>query len=168
MNKLNSRFNAAFRLSLCLLLGGLIGATTAQASFFKTKKKEMQVRTTAYTHSESDHLKYARQTAAGTTLKAGKVNSAAADWSFLPLGTTFRIKGQKTLYKVEDYGRALVGTKTIDIYRPSRGSMNDWGVRHVEIEIVKKGCIETSINLLKGRTHHAHCRKMLEQLRKQA
>ena len=36
-----------------------------------------RVRTTAYTHNESDHLKYGRKTALGTRLRFGKVRSAA-------------------------------------------------------------------------------------------
>jgi hypothetical protein len=46
----------------------------------------MMVRTTAYTHSESDHVQYGRKSAAGNTLKYGsQVRSAAADWSKYPL-----------------------------------------------------------------------------------
>lgn len=150
-----------------LALGGPADVQASLRSLLRNTP-DMKVRTTAYTHTEADHRQWAKKTAAGTTLKSGKITSAAADWSFLPLGTTFRIKGHDTLYKVEDYGRALVGTKTIDIYRPTTKSMNAWGVRHVDIEIVKRGSVEKSIELLDGRDHHAHCWKMLEQLRKQA
>jgi 3D (Asp-Asp-Asp) domain-containing protein len=52
------------------------------------------VRTTAYTCSEDDHLVYGSLNATGTNLRYNdKVRSAAADWSFYPVGTTFRIKG---------------------------------------------------------------------------
>jgi 3D (Asp-Asp-Asp) domain-containing protein len=122
------------------------------------------VRTTAYTHTESDHIEYGRKTAIGTTLKSGGLNSAAADWSVYPVGTKFKIAGNDTIYEIEDYGSALVGTETIDIYRPSQSAMNAWGVKYVDIEIVEMGCIATSIAILQGRTKYAHCRAMLERL----
>ncbi len=68
----------------------------------------------------------------------GDVDSSAADWSWMPLGTRFTmLNGRK--YVIEDYGSALVGRKTIDLYMPSRAMMNRWGVRHVEIEILEWG-----------------------------
>ena len=40
------------------------------------------VRTTAYTHSEADHLKYGNKTALGTVLRnTPEYHSVAADWS---------------------------------------------------------------------------------------
>ena len=60
------------------------------------------VRTTAYTCSEADHLIYGSKNAAGTNLRYSKrVRSAAADWSFYPVGTVFRIKGMKQLHVVD-------------------------------------------------------------------
>ncbi len=123
------------------------------------------VRTTAYTHTEADHQEYGRSNAIGTTLKASRShNSAAADWSRFPVGTVFRILGDKTIYVIEDYGRALVGTDTIDIYRPNRSAMKQWGVRHVEIEILKYGCFDESRTILSGRLQHEHCLKMHREL----
>src|SRR5687767_7922594 len=92
------------------------------------------VRTTAYTHSESDHRQHGRRSALGTRLQAGPIKSAAADWSRWPAGTTFRIVETGELYHVDDYGWALAGTNTIDLYKPSRAAMNRWGVRRVTIE----------------------------------
>ncbi len=77
--------------------------------------------------------------------------SAAADWSRFPLGTKFKIKGEPTIYVVDDYGIALVGTSTIDIYRPSKEAMGKWGVRTVEIEILKTGNMKKSRRILKSR-----------------
>ena len=86
------------------------------------------VRTTAYTSTESDHLIYGDKNATGTTLRyTNRVRSAAADWSFYPVGTTFRIKGLPYLYVVDDYGSALTGTGTIDIYKPTKEIMGLWG-----------------------------------------
>lgn len=123
------------------------------------------VRTTAYTHSEADHLKYGRKTASGSTLRFSReYSSAAADWSQFPLGTKFRIKGQPTIYVIDDYGSALVGTRTIDIYQPSIETMNAWGVQIVEIEILQEGNFAKAKSLLKGRLQFAHCRQMFENI----
>ena len=143
--------------TLTLLLAA-IGISNATAS--------LTIRTTAYTHTESDHLKYKKKNAIGTQLKYGQVRSAAADWSIFPLGTKFRIAGIPAVYVVEDYGSALVGKRTIDLYKPSRNAMNAWGVRNVKIEIVKWGSYQKSLDVLKPRTKYSHVRKMVARLRK--
>jgi 3D (Asp-Asp-Asp) domain-containing protein len=123
------------------------------------------VKTTAYTHSEADHIEYGARSAVGTNLKYGKVRSAAADWSVYPVGTVFQIEGDPTLYIVDDYGSALVGTKTIDLYKPSQSAMANWGARKVNIKIVKWGCYEKSLTILKPRQHKAsHVREMVSRL----
>lgn len=118
------------------------------------------VRTTAYSDKENEPGAVGNLNAAGTTLKYGNVRSAAADWSLYPLGTLFRIKGLPHTYVVDDYGSALVGTNTIDIYHPSLKLMNKWGTRPAEIEIIKMGDWDRSENLLRGRKKYAHCNKM--------
>lgn len=119
------------------------------------------VRTTAYTHSESDHRKYGRLSAVGTQLKSGNIRSAAADWSEFPVGTVFKIKAYPNYtFVIDDYGSALVGTKTIDLYQTTRRGMNNWGVREVEIEIVRWGCLATSKAILQDRLKYSHIRKM--------
>jgi len=156
---------------------GLIGGrgevqreVTKKFSWFKKRpaetKRSQSVRTTAYTHSESDHIRYGRKNAIGTTLKYGATRSAAADWSIFPLGTKFRIEGDPSLYVIDDYGSALVGNRTIDLYKPSRGSMNAWGVRHVEIKVIEWGCPEKSLKMLKGRSAYRHVREMIRGLEK--
>ncbi len=130
----------------------------------------MMVRTTAYTHTESDHLQYGRKSAAGTTLQYGsKVRSAAADWSKYPLGTRFMIEGLPYEYVVDDYGSALVGTETIDIYKPEKSSMGYWCVRNVPIKVIEWGSFEESRKILDERKHvrHAdHVREMLQEIEK--
>ncbi len=126
----------------------------------------MVVRTTAYTHSEQDHRDYGRKNAVGTTLQYGKTRSAAADWSIFPVGTKFRIAGDPSLYVIDDYGSALVGKRTIDLYKPSRRSMNAWGVRQVEIRVVEWGCCHKSLAVLKPRTRYPHVRQMVYGLKK--
>jgi 3D (Asp-Asp-Asp) domain-containing protein len=126
------------------------------------------VRTTAYTCSEDDHLIYGSKNATGTQLRYNnKVRSAAADWSFYPVGTTFRIKGLPYLYVVDDYGSALTGTGTIDIYKPNKEIMKLWGRRNVELTIVQWGSFTRSAELLSQRTGFDHCRQMLANILRQ-
>jgi 3D (Asp-Asp-Asp) domain-containing protein len=125
------------------------------------------VRTTAYTCSEDDHIQYGSKSALGTPLKYNnRVRSAAADWSFYPMGTVFKIKGQPYLYVVDDYGSALTGTGTIDIYQPSRTLMNVWGRRNVEISVVQWGSLERSATILSQRTGFSHCRQMYANIQR--
>ncbi len=127
------------------------------------RQSQMRVRTTAYTHDESDHIVYGMKNAVGTNLKFGSVRSAAADWSRFPVGTKFRIAGQPGIvYVVDDYGSALVGTGTIDLYKPSQSMMNDWGVRHVDIEVLEWGSYQRSMELMRDRTKWKHVRAMME------
>ena len=127
------------------------------------RNSQMRVRTTAYTHDESDHIIYGVKNAIGTNLKFGSIRSAAADWSRFPVGTQFRIAGQPGVtYVVDDYGSALVGTGTIDLYKPSRSLMDNWGVRHVDIEVIHWGSYEKSMELMRDRTKWRHVRAMMD------
>jgi 3D (Asp-Asp-Asp) domain-containing protein len=124
----------------------------------------MNVRTTAYTHTEAGGC----VNGVGGRLRfKSAVRSAAADWSWMPLGTRFRIVGDPQEYVIEDYGSALVGKKTIDMYMPTRRLMRNWGVRFVDIEILEWGSKIMSLKLLEGRQHHDHVRVMVAQLRSQ-
>ncbi len=131
----------------------------------------MMVRTTAYSHLEADSLQYGRLSAAGNTLQYGnQVRSAAADWSKYPLGTRFVIEGLPYQYVVDDYGSALCGTETIDIYKPNLRGTGDWGVRNVPIRVLEWGSFEESAKILDERKHvrHAdHVRKMLSEIERQ-
>jgi len=55
------------------------------------RSARMKIRTTAYTHTESDHIKYAASSALGTPLQSGSIRSAAGDWARWPVGTKFMI-----------------------------------------------------------------------------
>jgi 3D (Asp-Asp-Asp) domain-containing protein len=131
-----------------------------------TRAAVMNVRTTAYTHSEADHLKHGRKTALGTTLQCGPVHSAAADWSRWPAGSIFRIRETGEVFQVDDFGWALAGTNTIDLYKSSRGQMNSWGVRRVTIENLRWGDPQRSLVILRGRSRFKHTRLMADQLEK--
>jgi 3D (Asp-Asp-Asp) domain-containing protein len=123
-----------------------------------------RVKTTAYSHMEKDHKTYGRGSATGNALLAGRVRSAAADWSMFPVGTIFRIKGDSSTYVVDDYGRALVGTKTIDIYKPTLGEVRAWGSRNVNIEVVRWGSYSRSLDILSDRKSHPHVRAMISSI----
>lgn len=128
---------------------------------YKHTERVRHVRTTAYSCMENEPGAHGKKNAAGTTLKYNsKVRSAAADWSVYPVGTKFRIKGLPYIYEVDDYGSALVGTNTVDIYKPNLSLMNKWGTRKVELTVVQWGSYERSRNILKHRTGYRHCRKM--------
>jgi 3D (Asp-Asp-Asp) domain-containing protein len=119
------------------------------------------VRTTAYSHREKEQGgKYGALTASGRRLRYGRIRSAGADWSRYPLDTKFRIVGQPHIYVVEDYGRSLVGTNTIDLYKPTLRGIRNWGTRRVNIQIIEWGSLQRSAEILKGRLHYAHVRKM--------
>lgn len=139
-------------------------ATTSSAED-QSPIRFLKVRTTAYTHTEADHLKYGNKTALGTVLRyTPEYHSAAADWSYFPLGTRFRIRGYSRVFVVDDYGKALVGSPTIDIYFDTEARMNNWGVRHVQIEILKWGSYQESRKILASRGNHPHCLAMLARM----
>jgi len=118
------------------------------------------VRTTAYTHSERG----GRRNAIGARLAGANVMSAAADWSRFPLGTRFQIVGTAERYVIDDYGGALIGTSTIDLYKTSRSAMRAWGVRHVDIDIIEWGSKEQSLKVLNPRRKNRLIRKMIAGL----
>jgi 3D (Asp-Asp-Asp) domain-containing protein len=135
------------------------GGQVDNATYYKVK-------TTAYSHVEADSLQYGKKNAAGGELQYGMVRSAAADWSVFPLGTVFKIEGTPYTYQVDDYGRALVGTKTIDLYKPSMAGIKDWGARDVKIKVLKWGSYAQSMNVLSERQSYAHVRAMIQGIKK--
>ena len=118
-----------YLLSLFLLVGfvGCASTPTKKTAAATSKApKHMTVRTTAYTHTEPG----GRVNAIGGRLRfAAEQRSAASDWSWMPLGTRFKLLSVGKEYVIEDYGSALVGRKTIDLYFPTRSSMRAWGCR---------------------------------------
>jgi len=129
----------------------------------------MKIRTTAYTHTESDHIKYAASSALGTPLQSGSIRSAAGDWARWPVGTKFMIVATGQIYQIDDYGWALPGRNTIDLYCPSRSEMNEWGVRRVTIQILEWGDPWRSYHVLKPRSENssnAHVRRMMTEIKR--
>jgi 3D (Asp-Asp-Asp) domain-containing protein len=199
-------------------------------------KTEFQhVRTTAYTHTESDHRQYGNRNALGGELQAAgppihraevarraipvdgapravpvdetashspplqpfsmegtrtvarttkrvtvtktrrgakravavakpRIGSAAADWSRWPAGTAFRLLSTGQIYRVEDYGWALAGRNTIDLYMRNQREMNSWGARQEAIQILKWGDPQESLQFLRRHQDHKHIRRMVLEL----
>ena len=127
--------------------------------------ERLMVRTTAYTQTEPGGW----ANGIGGRLRYNMTNSSAAsDWSWLPVGTRFRMCCTGRTYVIEDYGSALVGRRTIDLFCPSRGLMRQWGMRHVEIEILEWGSPRRSLEVLGDRRRHPQVRAMVASLTQQA
>jgi len=142
----------------------VVGCATQSKPTVAAGHHMRQVRTTAYTHTERG----GRHNAIGTYLSGRQVMSAASDWSRFPLGTRFRVVDTKEEYIIDDYGTALVGTETIDLYKPSRLEMQRWGMRHVDIDILQWGSEEESLKVLGPRAKNRTVRQMIAELQKKA
>ena len=198
------------------------------------KTNFQHVRTTAYTHTESDHRQYSNRNALGGELRAAgpaihraevvpratlayevqraiplgergpyspplqrfsmderqpvtpgpkraprttrvakravivsrppQIGSAAADWSRWPAGTVFRLLSTGQSYRVEDYGWALSGRNTIDLYMANQRDMNTWGARPETIEILKWGDPQESLQFLRRHQDYRHIKRMVLEL----
>jgi len=93
-----------------------------------------------------------------------KIGSAAADWSRWPMGTTFRLLSTGQIYRVDDYGWALAGRNTIDLYMATQTEMNAWGAREEPIQILKWGSSEESLRFLQRHQDYKHIRRMVLEL----
>lgn len=233
------RFNSVVFSALALAASALLtscGTTQSTASRALppyeppiAKADFQNVRTTAYTHTESDHVAYGARNALGGILQSAtiptgpyretapralpvtdareaddgvtiglmtrekqtalakkqqrakkakavkakrvrkpepppRIGSAAADWSRWPVGTTFRVLSTGQMYRVDDYGWALAGRNTIDLYMANRRDMNTWGVRQEPIQVLRWGDPQQSLALLQQRQKYKHCRRMALQL----
>jgi len=97
-------------------------------------------------------------------LQPPKIGSAAADWSRWPMGTTFRLLSTGQIYRVDDYGWALAGRNTIDLYMATPAEMNAWGARAEPIQILKWGDTEESLRFLQRHQDYKHIRRMVLEL----
>ena len=96
--------------------------------------------------------------------KPPQIGSAAADWSRWPAGTAFRLLSTGQIYRVEDYGWALSGRNTIDLYMPNQREMNSWGARQETIEILKWGDPQQSLQFLRRHQDYRHIKRMVLEL----
>ena len=93
-----------------------------------------------------------------------QIGSAAADWSRWPAGTVFRLLSTGQNYRVEDYGWALSGRNTIDLYMANRREMDTWGARQETIEVLKWGDPEESLQFLRRHQDYRHIKRMVLEL----
>jgi 3D (Asp-Asp-Asp) domain-containing protein len=93
-----------------------------------------------------------------------RIGSAAADWSRWPMGTTFRLLSTGQMYRVEDYGWALSGRNTIDLYMANQRDMNQWGARQEPIQILHWGDPRESLQFLQSHQDYKHIRRMVLEL----
>jgi 3D (Asp-Asp-Asp) domain-containing protein len=96
--------------------------------------------------------------------KPPQIGSAAADWSRWPAGTVFRLLSTGQNYRVEDYGWALSGRNTIDLYMANQREMNSWGAREEAIEVLKWGDPEESLQFLRRHQDYRHIKRMVLEL----
>ncbi len=152
---------ALLRLTVsCIATGLLASCATPPASKKKATSHlhRLKVRTTAYCVQENGGT---RRNAVGQYLSGRIVRSAASDWSRFPLGTRFKIVDTEEEYVIDDYGTALLGTNTIDLFKSTRLEMKRWGVRRVDIDILQWGSTEQSVRVLTPRSKNACARRML-------
>jgi 3D (Asp-Asp-Asp) domain-containing protein len=155
-----------------MTLGFLLGASeTSEAGRGAPQEAVFaciaNVRTTAYSKGPVHNGVYGNRNALGQPLREGRIRSAAADWSRWPVGTRFRVVESGQEYIIDDIGSAMVGTGTIDLFKPDEQGVRRWGVRHVTIEIVEWGCPSKSLEILSQRTRFQHVRRMVEHLQVQ-
>ena len=93
-----------------------------------------------------------------------QIGSAAADWSRWPAGTVFRLLSTGQSYRVEDYGWALSGRNTIDLYMANQREMNSWGAREETIEILQWGDPRESLQFLRRHQDYKHIKRMVLEL----
>jgi 3D (Asp-Asp-Asp) domain-containing protein len=96
--------------------------------------------------------------------KPSQMGSAAADWSRWPAGTVFRLLSTGQDYRVEDYGWALSGRNTIDLYMANQREMNSWGAREETIEVLHWGDPQESLQFLRRHQDYRHIKRMVLEL----
>jgi 3D (Asp-Asp-Asp) domain-containing protein len=130
--------------------------TTATATSTTTTARTRTARSTKSVHGAKRAIAVAKKTP--------KIGSAAADWSRWPAGTTFRLLSTGQIYCVDDYGWALSGRNTIDLYMATPREMNSWGARQEPIQILKWGDPVQSMRLLAPRQGYKHIHRMVLEL----
>ncbi len=80
------------------------------------------------------------------------------------MGTTFRLISTGQIYRVDDYGWALSGRNTIDLYMATRRDMNTWGARQEPIQILQWGDRQESLRFLESKQNYKHIHRMVLEL----
>jgi 3D (Asp-Asp-Asp) domain-containing protein len=120
--------------------------------------------TRTVTRSTKRGTKATRTVKRAVIVSKPRIGSAAADWSRWPVGTTFRLLSTSQVYRVEDYGWALAGRNTIDLYMPNQREMNSWGARQETIQIMQWGDPQESLQFLRRHQDYRHIKRMVLEL----
>lgn len=123
-----------------------------------------ETRTTTRTTKRKTKTPRSVKRAVAVAISKPRVGSAAADWSRWPVGTSFRLLSTGQVYQVEDYGWALAGRNTIDLYMPNQREMNSWGARQETIQILQWGDPQESLQFLRRHQDYRHIKRMVLEL----
>jgi len=141
-----------------------ISNTDTKLQPFSMQEKKKTTRVTTTTRVTKTTLTTRGTKRAVAASKPPRVGSAAADWSRWPMGTTFRLLSTGQVYRVEDYGWALSGRNTIDLYMSNQRDMNTWGARQEPIQILRWGDPRQSLQFLQSHTDYKHIKRMVLEL----
>ena len=139
-----------------------ISNTDTKLQPFSMQEKKATRVTTTRRVKKTTPVRGAKRAVAAS--KRTKIGSAAADWGRWPMGTTFRLLSTGQTYRIEDYGWALSGRNTIDLYMSNRRDMNTWGARQEPIQILHWGDSQQSLQVLQSHTDHKHIKRMVLEL----
>ena len=139
-----------------------ISNTDAKLQPFSMQEKKATRVTTTTRVTKTTPVRGAKRAVAAS--KRTKIGSAAADWGRWPMGTTFRLLSTGQTYRIEDYGWALSGRNTIDLYMSNRRDMNTWGARQEPIQILHWGDPQQSLQFLQSHTDYKHLKRMVLEL----
>ena len=134
------------------------GSYSPQLQPFSMEERRTVTRTTKHGTKTTRSVKRA------VVVAKPRVGSAAADWSRWPAGTAFRLISTGQTYRVDDYGWALAGRNTIDLYMATRGEMNSWGARQEPIQILQWGDAQESLRFLAAKQNYKHLKRMVLEL----
>jgi 3D (Asp-Asp-Asp) domain-containing protein len=134
------------------------GSFSPQLQPFSMEEKRRVMRTT------KRETKTTRTAKRAVVISKPRIGSAAADWSRWPAGTAFRLVSTGQIYRVDDYGWALAGRNTIDLYMPNQREMNSWGARHETIQILQWGDPQESLQFLSRHQDYRHIKRMVLEL----
>ena len=68
------------------------------------------------------------------------------------------------MYRVDDYGWALSGRNTIDLYMTNEREMNSWGAREETIQVLQWGDPGESLRFLAPHQDYKHIKRMVLEL----
>jgi 3D (Asp-Asp-Asp) domain-containing protein len=134
-------------------------------SYSGTPRQPFSLGETRSTTRSTRITKSTRGAKRATAVSTPRIGSAAADWSRWPAGTIFRLLSTGQMYKVDDYGWALSGRNTIDLYMATPNEMNAWGARAEPIQILQWGNPDESLRFLERHQEYRHIKRMVFELR---